>query len=192
MKGREKTRRGAGREEKKRLMRKRDREIVDFDAVVRLLRSCDTIRLGLHGGEYPYVVPLSFGMEVCAGRIVLYFHGAGEGYKHDLIAADNRVCVEADILRGYRPTENSVTADYKSVIGFGVVERVRSFEERVKGLQLLLDHCGTPGYSAEECAAAPHTVVYKITLHRVTGKQRFFDGDDEGKGDSARRGGDGQ
>lgn len=156
-------------------MRKSDREITDFSSVVRLLESCDTIRLGLNGKDYPYVVPLSFGMEVREGQIVLYFHGAGEGLKHDLIAADDRVCVEADILRGYRATEHSVTADYKSVIGFGKIERVESFEERVKGLQLLLDHCGTPGYSAEACAAVPRTVVYKITLARVTGKQRFAD-----------------
>ena len=156
-------------------MRKSDREIKDFSSVVRLLASCDTIRLGLNGRDYPYVVPLSFGLEVQDGKIVLYFHGAQEGYKHDLIAADNRVCVEADVLRGYRGTEHSVTADYKSVIGFGTVERVESFEERVKGLQLLLDHCGTPGYSAEACAAAPRTVVYKIVLTHVTGKQRFAD-----------------
>ena len=156
-------------------MRKSDREITDFQAVVRLLAQCDTIRLGLRGAEYPYVVPLSFGMEVQDGKIVLFFHGAGEGLKHGLIAAAHRVCGEADVFRGYRGTGHSVTADYKSVIGFGTVERVDAFEERVKGLQLLLEHCDATEYSAEECALVPRTVIYKITLDRVTGKQRFAD-----------------
>lgn len=156
-------------------MRKKDREITDFREIVSLLEKCDTIRLGLRGKEYPYVVPLSFGMEAREGKILLYFHGAGEGLKHELIAADDRVCVEADLFRGYRPTGHSVTADYKSVIGFGIVERVETFEERVKDLQLLLEHCNATEYSAEACALVPDTVVYKITLTDVTGKQRFAD-----------------
>lgn len=155
-------------------MRKSDREITDFNAVVKILDECDTIRLGLQGEEYPYVVPLSFGYEVTAGeKIVIYVHGAGEGYKHELIARNNHVCVEADLLRGYRAHGKSVTADYKSVIGFGIAERVEDFDEKVKGLQLLLDHCRMEGYSAKDCALHPLTTVLKITLTKVTGKQRF-------------------
>lgn len=155
-------------------MRKSNREITDFQAVCDLLYACDTVRLGLFGGDYPYVVPLSFGMEVTEeNKVVLYFHGAGEGKKRELMKANNHVCVEADILRGYRDTGHSVTADYKSVIGFGLVEEVADFSERVKGLQLLLQHCKTEGYSAEECARLPFVSVYKVTLTAVTGKQRF-------------------
>ena len=62
---------------------------------------CDTIRLGLNNGEYPYVVPVSFGFEVSEGRIVIYIHGARDGLKRQLIAANGKVCVEADLFNGY-------------------------------------------------------------------------------------------
>lgn len=157
-------------------MRKSDRAIDDFSSVCQLLYKCDTIRLGLFDENYPYVLPLSFGMEVTEEKkIVLYFHGAQEGKKCELIKRNNHVCVEADLLRGYRDTGHSVTADYKSVIGFGTAEKVTDAAERVKGLQLLLNHCKTSGYSAAECANSPHVAVYKITLTEVTGKRRFPD-----------------
>ena len=154
-------------------MRKADREITDFEQIVKVLRDCDTVRLGIFGEEYPYVVPVSFGLEVADGKIVIYFHGAGEGLKHDLLRKNPKVCVEADLLRGYCGHGMGVTADYKSVIGFGTAQKVEELEERVKGLQLLLEHCKTEGYSARECALRPITVVYKIVLEKVTGKQRF-------------------
>lgn len=157
-------------------MRKSNREISSFESVCDLLYACDTVRLGLFDEKYPYVVPISFGMERTEEKkIVLYFHGAGEGKKIDLLKRNSHVCVEADILRGYRDTGHSVTADYKSVIGFGVAEEVTDFAERVKGLRLLLKHCKTEGYSAEECAKLPFVTVYKITLTEVTGKERFPD-----------------
>jgi hypothetical protein len=156
-------------------MRKKDREITSFQEIIEVLDECDTIRLGLQGEEYPYVVPLSFGFEAAGDRIILYAHGAGEGYKHDLIAKNNHVCVEADVLRGYVAHGTGVTADYRSVIGFGTIEYAEDLEERTKGLQLLLDHCrmSGAGYSARECALRPITTVLKITLTSVSGKQRF-------------------
>ncbi len=67
-------------------MRRSDRKITDFDEIVSVLRRCDTVRLGINGGDYPYVVPLSFGMEVLGGKVHIYVHGAKEGHKHDLIS----------------------------------------------------------------------------------------------------------
>lgn len=156
-------------------MRKINREVKDLKDIKEILNSCQTIRIGINGSDYPYVVPVSFGFEENGeGKIVIYFHGAGMGHKHDLLARDNRVCVEADILYGYVDLpQGSVTADYKSVIGFGTAERVDGYEEKVRGLRLLLEHCGTPGYSAEECALRAITVVYRVTLSEITGKQRF-------------------
>lgn len=156
-------------------MRKSNREIKDFKKVAELLYSCQTIRLGLNDTPYPYVVPLSFGMETDGEKIMLYFHGAKEGKKVELIKRDNHVCVEADILRGYKAHDESVTADYKSIIAFGVCEELTDFKERAKGIRLLLEHCGTAGYSAEECAALPFTAVYKVTIDSISGKQRFED-----------------
>ena len=155
-------------------MRRNDRQITDFNEVLNVLDSCQTVRVAFHDQPYPYIVPLSFGWEVKDDRLHIYFHCAKEGKKLDLIARDGRVCIEADRLEGYVDTNNSVTADYKSIIAFGIAERVYG-EELVHGLELLLKHCGVDGYSAKDCAARDITAVVRITVESITGKKRFSD-----------------
>jgi nitroimidazol reductase NimA-like FMN-containing flavoprotein (pyridoxamine 5'-phosphate oxidase superfamily) len=65
--------------------------------------------LGLYGDDYPYIVPLSFGFEESDGVVCIYFHGAKEGFKQELIAKNNRVCIEADIFGGYKGTGFELT-----------------------------------------------------------------------------------
>ncbi len=153
-------------------MRKSDREIIDFNEKIELLERCTTIRLGINGDKFPYVVPLSFGYEAADGKVIIYFHCAKEGEKIRLLKKNQNVCVEADILHGYIDTGKSVTADYESLMGFGRCEEV-SGEEAVHGLQLLLNHCATGNYSAAECAAVGSAAVYKVTLSELYGKRRF-------------------
>lgn len=152
-------------------MRRSDREITHFDEIIDVLDACQTIRLGLHDEKYPYVVPLSFGWEVTGGRLYIYFHCAKEGKKADLIAENNAVCFECDILNRYVKTEKSVTADYLSVIGFGYAERVTG-DDAEHGIKLLLSHCGEEG-SAKDCVLSDLVAVYKITVEEITGKKRF-------------------
>ena len=153
-------------------MRKAQREIKDFDKIIDIIERCQTVRLGLNGGDYPYIVPLSFGYKAGDGRLTVYFHCATEGKKIDLIAADGRVCLEWDILHGYAETGHSVTADYESVMAFGHAERCEG-GEKIEGIRLLLEHTGYTQYSAEECAALPIVAVYKVVCDGVTGKKRF-------------------
>jgi nitroimidazol reductase NimA-like FMN-containing flavoprotein (pyridoxamine 5'-phosphate oxidase superfamily) len=153
-------------------MRRSDREITDFNKIIDVLRRADSIRLGLHNEPYPYVVPLSFGYEVADGKIILYFHGAKEGLKHDLIACNPHVCVEADIFHRYAEVPpNSLTTEYESFIGFGLAELVTG-DEAVKGMDLMLTHCGYAGFEYDR-AALNFTAIYKITLDSFTGKRRF-------------------
>lgn len=153
-------------------MRKSDREIRDYNEILRLLDECQTIRLALHDEPYPYVVPLSYGWEERDGKLFVYFHCAKEGKKLDLIEKNGNVCFEADCLAGYKSTGRGVTADYRSLIAFGKAERVYG-EELVRGLELLLKHCHIEGYSTRECAAMDITAVVRITVDGITGKRRF-------------------
>ncbi len=151
-------------------MRRSDREVNDFLEITDIIRRADTIRLGLHGDPYPYVVPLSFGFKTMNNKITFYFHGATEGLKHDLIRQNPYACVETDILHRYAAIGANVTAEFESVIGFGKVERVTG-EEAVEGLDLLLNHCGYAGFKYD-LAVLDFTWVYKIELDSFTGKRR--------------------
>ena len=54
-------------------MRRKDREVTDKDAILDILLRCDTIRLGLAGADGPYVVPLSFGLDLSGEKPVVSF-----------------------------------------------------------------------------------------------------------------------
>ena len=152
-------------------MRRKDREITDFYEIAGVLRRADTIRLGINGNPYPYVVPLSFGFEAADGKISIYFHGAAEGLKHELIAADNRVCVEASVLRRFAEC-GGITAEYESFIGFGRAEVVSGGEPAERAMALMLDHCGFPGHEYDK-KAMDNTRIYKITLTGFSGKRNL-------------------
>lgn len=147
-------------------MRRKDREISDFNSIVSFVESCDTIRLGINADGYPYVVPLSFGFSAYDGKITFYFHCAKTGKKVDLISRNNKVCVEADVNHGFVMT----TADYQSFIGFGTVIKCEG-EEKIKGLDLLMKHCGYDGFHTEECRELDVTDVYRIDLDEFTCKK---------------------
>ena len=156
---------------KRNSMRRADRKVTDFAEIVDIISRADTVRLGIKGDPYPYVVPLSYGFEVHDGKIRLYFHGAKEGFKHDLLAHDNRVCAEFDIFHRYAPTERSFTTEYESVIGFGRAVPVDG-PDSTKGLDLILAHCGFAGFGYDP-AATKVTQVWKIELYEVKGKKLF-------------------
>lgn len=150
-------------------MRRKDREITDFESLADILRRCDTLRVAMHGGDYPYIVPLSFGLEAENGLLTLYVHGAQAGRKHILLHQNANVCVEADVLHRYVQKGNDILAVYESVIGYGTAEAVHGSEAH-KGLSLLLEHCGYDGFAYPEAVLQALT-IYKITLHSVTGKR---------------------
>lgn len=151
-------------------MRRSDREIKDFEAIVDVLQRCDTIRIGFHAEPYPYIVPLSFGYRAENGGITLYVHGAQEGCRHDLLRQNPLVCVEADLCHRFVGTGDSVTCEYESVIGFGRMELAEGEEAR-EGVRLLLAHCGFPDVPCSPKAFAAMT-VHRIHLDSFTGKRR--------------------
>ena len=152
-------------------MRRSDRELTTEEDILQVLDQCDTIRLGMKGEEYPYIVPLSFGWEQHEnGRVYIYVHGAKEGLRHELLKKDFRVCVEADRCLRFAQIGDDYTCAYESVIGFGRAECVQG-EEALHGLKKIMEHCGF-GEGHVPPRAAKYTSVWKITISQMTGKRR--------------------
>ncbi len=152
-------------------MRRKDREVKEFDEIVKILDACDTIRLGINGGDYPYVVALSFGYEIRDEKISIYFHGAKDGEKHERLEKDNRVCVEASRFLGYKLSGHDATTEFESVVGFGKAYLTEG-EEMKKGLKLVLDHCTFTDFEYNP-AILKVMKIYRIDLETVTGKRRI-------------------
>lgn len=153
-------------------MRRSDREITDFDEIVSVIERCDVCRLALNDSDYPYIVPLNFGMRIENGKIVLYFHSALEGTKLDLIKRDNRASFEMDC--GHKLVtvlgSGSCTMNYESVIGRGIIEFV-SENEKYDALKVLMSHYHKEDFPFNE-NVIPRTAVYKLTVSEVTRKRR--------------------
>lgn len=107
-------------------MRRKDREIKDFDKILQIMRQCDSCVLALNDDGFPYMVPLNFGMDIEDGQLYLYFHCAMQGKKLDLIRKDNRATFEMDCDRNFILYDErmSCTMGYSSVVGHGIIEFV--------------------------------------------------------------------
>lgn len=155
-------------------MRRSDREIKDRDAMIQIMEKCDVCRLALNGDGYPYILPLNFGMEIENGGIVLYFHGAAEGTKYDLIAKDSRASFEMDcshrLVVEQKKDGCSCTMEYESVIGRGRIE-ILSDEKKHKALCALMKHYHKEEYCFSE-AVASQTKVFRLVVSELTGKIR--------------------
>lgn len=154
-------------------MRRQDREIKDFEDIVEVMKRCEVCRLALHDGEYPYILPLNFGMQLEGGKPVFYFHGALEGKKYDLIAQNSRAGFEMDCSTRLVtiPEEGNCTMEYESVMGQGIVEIVPE-EEKEKALVLLMKHYHKEDFPYNK-AVLPRTKVFKLTVEACTGKRRM-------------------
>lgn len=156
-------------------MRRKDREIKSFHEIVDVLRRCDTIRIGIQGEKYPYVVPVSFGVAQENNKVIVYFHCAKQGCKIDLIEKNPDVCIEGDIFVKTESTLHGITTRYESVIGFGTAIKMEG-NEAVKGLKSIVEHYGYADYPIEECKGVSVAAVYKICLNEISGKRNLAEG----------------
>ncbi len=154
-------------------MRRKDREVSNKTEVFDILNRCDTIRIGIQGKQFPYVVPVSFGMEVVNDKAVIYFHCAQQGMKVDLLKINPCVCVEGDIFIQVEKTARGITTRYESVIGFGECQMITDIDEIKHGLKVLLGHYGYHEYPLDRCMGISHLLLGKIILDEITGKRNL-------------------
>lgn len=114
-------------------MRRKDREITDFNIMISIIDECDIIRIGLADGEFPYIVPVNFAYTVDENQqIKFYIHGAMAGRKYELMQKNQKCSFELDI-----PLEmdciyekKDVTMRYKSVMGTAEIRFLNGEEKQ--------------------------------------------------------------
>ena len=155
-------------------MRRHDREITDKNEILEIMNLCDVCRLAFKDGDYPYILPLNFGIEEKAGHIILYFHSALEGYKTELIKRDNRVSFEMDCRHElkYDDEKGYCTMAYESVIGRGRIE-VLPNDEKENALRKIMGHYHHSEDTYFNPAAIPRTLVYMLMIEEMTAKRKI-------------------
>ncbi len=151
-------------------MRRSDREVKEFKDIVAIIEKCDVCRLALNNNGYPYILPLNFGMTVKGNKIELYFHGAMEGTKYDLIEKDHRAGFEMDCEHKLvtKIEQGNCSMQYASVIGQGHIEML-SDDEKYDALCILMKHYHQENFQFNK-SIMPHTKVFKLVVEKVTGK----------------------
>lgn len=157
------------------LMRRKDREITDIDAVFDVVDRCGVLRLGMVDHGKPYVVALNYGYERDGDALILYFHSARAGRKIDVLKDDPSVFFEMDcdgrLVPGTPENPCKYGWHFDSVTGSGEVEFVEDDAEKAHALDLIIGQAeGRPvDYSYPE-ASLRRTCIGKIRSTDIAGK----------------------
>jgi len=156
-------------------MRRKDKEIVSVAEKLEIMDKCKVCRLGMVQDGNPYIVPMNYGYSYEDERLVLYFHGANEGRKLDVLRANNRVCFEMDCEHGLVEGPGSCNHSYTfaSIIGFGAAEFLERPEEKTAALNCLMKH--QTGKDAVYEFGDNHlraVTVFKVSVTSFTGKRK--------------------
>lgn len=154
-------------------MRRNDREIKDLYEIIKVLEKCDVCRLAFFDEEYPYILPLNFGLQVEGNQITLYFHGALEGKKYDLMVKNNKVGFEMDCSHRLIASEETkmCTMEYESVIGSGILTMVEE-EDKFHALTQIMKQYHKEDFEFNT-AVIPRTNVFQLSVKNITGKARM-------------------
>jgi hypothetical protein len=153
-------------------MRRSERAVTDEHELDVLLKTGRICHLGLKTDDRPYVIPVNYGFATHDNDRWLYFHGATEGRKLDLLRADPQVSfsivVSEELVRG--DAGCSWTSHYASVLGEGEAEIIEDPAGKQAGLATIMAHYGVtePSFPDKVVAA---TLVVRIRITALWGKR---------------------
>lgn len=160
-------------------MRRKDREVKDFEVIKQIIDGCEIIRIGLSDEDrYPYIVPLNFGYEIEGEQIYFYIHGAMAGRKYELMQKNGVCSFEMDC--GHKlellHEHKEVTMRYKSLMGKADIEFLTD-EEKLHGIDRIMKRDERTRDFAYSKAPVVHTAVIRLKVTEYSGKINPVSGD---------------
>lgn len=164
-------------------MRRKDREITDFNKLVEMINHCEVIRLGLfdeNEKDFPYIVPVNFSYEAdeATGHICFYIHGAMAGRKYDLLKKNPKCSFEMDtqLKIDYLYDCHDITTRYECVMGTAEVEEIPN-EDKEKIMQEKIlsrwEEAQNFPWSRDSLARC---AMFKLNVKTITGKMNPIKG----------------
>jgi len=158
-------------------MRRQDKEILDIDEKIKIIRKCKICRMGLSENNMPYIIPLNFGYNIENNILSLFFHSAMEGKKMDIIKKNNNACFEIDCDTELIEADNACNYGYafKSIIGFGKIIILEKIEDKKYGLNMIMKHQTEKEIEYDFTNdQIKNLCVYKMVVETFTGKQKII------------------
>lgn len=151
-------------------MRRKDKEIKDMEEIESIINKSNVCRIALSENDSPYIVPVCFGYK----DNCLYFHSANAGKKIDIIEKNNKICFEFDDYSGLLLSENPCDWDikYSSVIGFGKASIIDDFDEKIKAMNIIIEHYSNGLYEFQK--KIDTVTIIKVEIENITGKRSGY------------------
>lgn len=153
-------------------MRRKDRCVEDKNEILAIIKKCEVCNLAFHDEEFPYIVPLNFGVAMNEDTFELYFHCARVGKKLDLLKVNNHVAFSMSCSHTLHIEEAACnsTMEFESVCGNGVLEELGD-EDKAKALNILMkQYSGRDDYTFPENELRA-VAVLRLTVNEITGKR---------------------
>ncbi len=150
-------------------MRKSNQEIKEVKIIEEILAGAEICRIAMIDGDMPYMLPFNYGYK----NRCIYIHSAPAGKKIDLLRKNGHVCFEVEQTARVIPKEKACkwATLYRSVIGYGEVEIMTDFENKKRGLQIIMAQHGAPDIPEFQPKEVESMVILKLTISSLTGKQ---------------------
>jgi nitroimidazol reductase NimA-like FMN-containing flavoprotein (pyridoxamine 5'-phosphate oxidase superfamily) len=154
-------------------MRRKDREITDPLEIIKVIDKCDVCRIGLSDGNVPYIVPLNFGYDYIGGKLTLYFHGAKEGKKLEIIQRNPAACFEMDCSHKLIVADapEKYTMEFESVMGNGRIHICTGKAEKTHALTRLMKTYAKDREFVFSDSVIESVGILKLEVSDFTGKR---------------------
>ncbi len=150
-------------------MRRDDKKINSREEIDQIIKSTEVCRIAYAENNIPYITPVSFGYD---GKHI-FVHTAIKGKKIDFLKKNDYVCFEFEAeVKTVTDPEIACkwTAAFKSVIGYGNMKELKSFEEKDYAInQIMLHYSGKTWDFAEPMLE--RVKLWKIEITEMSGKQ---------------------
>lgn len=144
-------------------------EIVDMDQLEEIIRRCPICHIGMVDFDRPYVLAFNFGYE----NQTIWLHCAHEGKKMEILRRNPNVCVEFDTDHRMFARNEEVACSwrqaYRSVIVEGQAVFVNDYEEKIKGLNILMKHYSERAFKYSK-PAVNNIRIIKIPVASISGR----------------------
>ena len=155
-------------------MRRTDREITNLAAIQKFIQQESIIRIAFYDEGDIYIVPVNYGYLFENDKHIFYFHGAKAGRKFELTKSSPSVGFEID--GNYELLEADIACDFsarfQSVIGTGKLSLVDDFEEKIKGLNLLMKQSTGKDSWNYENKMIDGVAVFKLEAEKLSCKAK--------------------
>lgn len=156
-------------------MRRADREVTDKKCLEDIIKDSKICRIAMNDEDGIYIVPVNFGYTFNNGELEIFFHGAKEGKKADILSKGNvyvgfEMEGEHELIEG--DTACSYSFKYSSIIGKGHVSIVTDKEDKKYFYNQLMIHQTGKSFDFTD-KMVETSFVFKLKVKSYSGKKHI-------------------